>query len=84
MILLFLIEYHGGRVVVKKQLQVSLVYINTLMLQNVLGEAPWRSQMTDRDMAALTPLVHAHINPYGIFELDMSQRLALENLLTAA
>ncbi len=61
----------------------SLVYINTLMLQNVLGEASWRSQMTDRDMAALTPLVHAHINPYGIFELDMSQRLPLENLLVA-
>ena len=39
---------------------------------------------TNRDMAALTPLVHAHINPYGIFELDMSQRLELENLLTAA
>ena len=58
-------------------LQVSLVYINTLMLQNVLGEASWRSQMTDRDMAALTPLRHAHINPYGIFELDMPQRLAL-------
>ena len=40
--------------------------------------------MTDRDMAALTPLLHAHINPYGIFELDMSQRLPLENLVTAA
>ncbi len=64
-------------------LQVSLVYINTLMLQNILGEASWRSQMTDRDMAALTPLVHAHINPYGIFELDMSQRLPLENVLAA-
>jgi hypothetical protein len=35
-------------------------------------------------MAALTPLLHAHINPYGIFELDMSQRLPLENLMTAA
>ena len=34
-------------------------------------------------MAALTPLVHAHINPYGIFELDMSQRLPLD-FLTAA
>jgi len=65
-------------------LQVSLVYVNTLMLQQVLGDASWRSRMTDRDMAALTPLVHAHVNPYGIFELDMSRRLPLDQLALAA
>ena len=40
--------------------------------------------MTDRDMAALTPLVHARVNPYGIFELDMSRRLPLDVVALAA
>ena len=65
-------------------LQVSLVYINTLMLQQVLGEASWRSRMTERDMAALTPLLYVHVNPYGIFELDTSRRLPLDDLVLAA
>jgi TnpA family transposase len=65
-------------------LQVSLVYINTLMLQQVLGEPLWRSRMTERDMAALTPLLYAHVNPYGTFDLDMSLRLPLDELTLAA
>jgi TnpA family transposase len=65
-------------------LQVSLVYINTLMLQQVLGEASWGSRMTERDMAALTPLLYVHINSYGIFELDMKRRLPLDDLVLAA
>ena len=54
------------------------------MLQSVLAEASWRSRMTERDMAALTPLVHAHVNPLGVFELDMSRRLPLGQLALAA
>jgi len=27
---------------------------------------------------ALTPLIHAHINPYGLFPLDLDQRLIIE------
>ncbi len=49
-----------------------------------VGEPLWRSRMTERDMAALTPLLHAHVNPYGIFELDMSRRLPLDDLALAA
>lgn len=65
-------------------LQVSLVYVNTLMLQQVLAEPVWRSRMTDRDMSALSPLIHAHINPYGIFELNMKERLPLAEARIAA
>jgi len=28
--------------------------------------------------------VHAHVNPYGIFELDMSRRLPLDQMALAA
>lgn len=57
-------------------LQSSMVYINTLMIQEVLKETKWTDKMTPRDLAALSPLF-THINPYGRFELDMEARLQL-------
>lgn len=64
-------------------LQLCLVYINTLMMQQVLGESPWQERLQPEDLRALTPLVYAHVTPYGTFRLDMSQRLAIEQTLTA-
>ncbi len=58
-------------------LQASMVYINTLMIQEVLEAPGWTGRMTPRDLAALSPLLTLHINPYGRFELDMEARLAL-------
>lgn len=46
-------------------LQASMVYINTLMIQQVLEEPGWSKRMTPRDLAALSPLITQHINPYG-------------------
>ena len=34
--------------------------------------------MTPEDFRALTPLIYHHVNPYGIFELDLDKRLAIE------
>jgi TnpA family transposase len=59
-------------------LQIALVYVNTLMIQSVLGEVAWRRRMGREDFRALTPLLHGHVNPYGTFELDMEKRLPLE------
>lgn len=59
-------------------LQVCLVYVNTLMIQNVLAETKWLSQMQEADFRGLTPLIYLHINPYGNFQLDLQQRLKLE------
>ena len=58
-------------------LQNCLVYINTLMIQHILGRAHWSGRLTPVDLRALTPLVWEHVNPYGRFELDMEARLAL-------
>jgi TnpA family transposase len=55
-------------------LQLCLVYVNTLMIQQVLKESVWHGRMTAADFRALTPLIYAHINPYGWFELDMDKR----------
>lgn len=58
-------------------LQNCLVYVNTLMIQEVLGEEGWFEAMSEADRRALTPLLHAHINPYGSFSLDLTQRIPL-------
>ncbi len=62
-------------------LQNSLVLMNTLMLQKVLEEPSWLQRMTPDDWRGLSPLIYHHINPYGLFQLDMTTRI---NLDTAA
>jgi TnpA family transposase len=59
-------------------LQISLVYINTLMLQRVLNEPAWFSRMEAEDWRALTPLFYVHVNPYGSFKLNLAERLPLD------
>lgn len=61
-------------------LQLSLVYINTLMIQEVLALPAWSDRMTDEDVRGLTPLIYNHVNPYGRFELDMTKRLPLAEI----
>jgi TnpA family transposase len=58
-------------------LQACLVYVNTLMLQDILAAPAWMGRMTGEDFRALSPLVYAHVNPYGTFALDMTTRLPL-------
>ena len=64
-------------------LKICLVY-NTLMIQRVLTEPDWTQRMLRDDLRALTPLIYAHVTPYGTFRLDMSQRLAIEEDAVAA
>jgi TnpA family transposase len=61
-------------------LQVSLVYINTLLIQQILSEPDWMGQMGVNELRALTPLIYAHVNPYGVFRLNMTERLQIESL----
>lgn len=59
-------------------LQLSLVYVNTLMIQSVMQEPLWRKRLTAEDKRGLTPLFYVHVNPYGRFDLDMDSRLPLD------
>jgi hypothetical protein len=34
--------------------------------------------LTEVDLRALSPLVYAHVNPYGLFELNMDERIDIE------
>jgi TnpA family transposase len=59
--------------------QNCLVYINTLMIQQVLGEPGWLERMKSEDLRALSPLIYSHVNPYGTFRLNMAERLSLRH-----
>lgn len=58
-------------------IQNCLVYINTLMIQQILLRKEWHGRMTPEDFRALTPLIYSHINPYGTFELNMKKRIPI-------
>ena len=45
-------------------LQVSLVYVNTLMIQHALVEPAWRGRLTAADLRALSRLKWQHINRF--------------------
>jgi TnpA family transposase len=56
-------------------LQACMVYINTLIIQQVLSGPYWKNKLTSEDYRALTPLFAGHINPYGLFPVDLTQRI---------
>ena len=53
-------------------LEVTLFYVNTLMMQQVLAEPEGQGRLTTADLWALTPLLWQLVNPYGTFQLNMS------------
>ena len=50
-------------------MQACLVYVNTLLIQEVLREPAWHDRMTVDNWRGLTPLIYHHVNPYGRIEL---------------
>lgn len=59
-------------------LQISLVFIQNLMIQEVLTEPAWMNKMTKEDLRGLTPLIYSNVNPYGLIRLNMAERLTIE------
>jgi TnpA family transposase len=60
-------------------IQVCIVYMNTLIIQEILSDPLLSYTMMDEDLRALTALIHAHINPHGIVILDMNTRMNFKN-----
>src|SRR5260370_41773817 len=58
-------------------LQASLVFVNTLMLQDVLAEPEWSALLTPVDRRGLSPLFWQHVRPYGEVTLDLDSRLTI-------
>ena len=47
--------------------------MNTIIFQNVLS----KNALIQEDKRALNVLFHSHINPYGLFPLDLQKRLGI-------
>ena len=60
-----------------RALQGAVVYLNTLMIQDVLDEG--LAELNPDDLRGLTPLFWSNIAPYGEVRLNMSSRLALRD-----
>ncbi len=58
-------------------LQACMGYVNTLLIQEILAQPSWRNVLTLEDKRALNVLFHGHINPYGLFPLDLSTQLGI-------
>lgn len=58
-------------------LQASMAYVNTIIFQNILSRPEWQDKLTQEDKRALNVLFHSHINPYGLFPLDLEIRLGI-------
>ncbi|WP_425301958.1 hypothetical protein [Nocardia farcinica] len=54
-----------------------MVYVNTLMIQDVLADPDWDAVLTAEGQRGLTRLFWSHVLPYGKVELNMNTRLAL-------
>jgi hypothetical protein len=54
-----------------------------LQVHNLLGEPQWDARLTPEDLRGLTPLMYHHVTPYGIFRLDMNDRLVIEEAQAA-
>lgn len=54
-----------------------LVYVNTLMLQDVLADDGWTDALTVENRRGLTPLFWANVARYGEVKPDMSSTLRL-------
>ena len=64
-------------------LQSCLVFVNTLLIQRVLAEPEQFQRMQQEDLRGLTPLIYSHVTPYGMFRLDLSERIEIEEQLSA-
>jgi TnpA family transposase len=60
-------------------LQAALVFVNTLMIQDILAEPEWADLLTAEDRRGLTPLFTSNMTPYGEVKLNMNRRLALSH-----
>lgn len=70
-------EYQELSIVCLHLLQACMAYINTIIFQKMLSMPEWSNVLTLEDKRALNVLFHSHINPYGLFPLDLSKRLGI-------
>lgn len=62
-------------------LQTCVIYVNTMLVEDLIKDDYWQNQFNKDDYRALTALFYLHINPYGTFELDLTKRLLIDQMM---
>ena len=47
--------------------------INTILVEKTIEKENMMNRLSARDLRALSPLFYEHINPYGVFEIDVNR-----------
>ena len=71
-------HYPGATTLSLQLLQNCLMLINTILIQRTIDRQGLWARLQPEDFRALTPLFYGHINPYGLFELDLEGPSFLE------
>ena len=59
-------------------LQNCLMLVNTLLVERTIAQHELLEQLSADDRRALSPLFYEHVNPYGLFALDLDRPSWLE------
>lgn len=54
-------------------LQNCLMLINTIIVKRTIEKEQMLNRLSVEDLRALSPLFYEHINPYGVFEIDVTR-----------
>ncbi|MQY30536.1 hypothetical protein NRB56_61380 [Nocardia sp. RB56] len=60
--------------------QAALVYVNVLMIQDILDDPGNPLELGAEDERGLTPLFSSHVLPYGEVKLNMNSSLAARRI----
>ena len=60
------------------QLQNCLMLINTILVEQTIAQHQLLGHFSAADYRGLSPLFYEHVNPYGLFELDLDRPSGLE------
>jgi hypothetical protein len=55
-------------------LQNCLMLINTIPVERTIEKENLMNRLSIEDLRALSPLFYEHINPYGVFEIDLNRQ----------
>ena len=55
-------------------LQNCLMLINTILVERTIEKEQMINRLSSEDLRALSPLFYEHINPYGVFEIDLNRQ----------
>jgi TnpA family transposase len=59
-------------------LQNCLMLITTLLVERTIAQHHLLEELSEEDRRALSPLFYEHVNPYGLFALDLTRPSLLE------